>query len=179
MFRALANTASDAACALHPFDLTCQLAAFTVDVGSDYLSTLFVAGSLSCITSPCCCFTSPPCHCNQLQVAYHQLITLQHINNGGRLGEDTIPEQLRDESYPLRREPQDMGETTELPSPEVQVLLAVMGAAALQLAHAALGCVRIMDTLVPRADSKLGESLLPALAATQASVGRCSIVEGC
>jgi hypothetical protein len=99
----------------------------------------------------------------------------QNILRECRLG----TEQLRDESYPLRREPQDMGETTELPSPEVQVLLAVMGAAALQLAHAALGCVRIMDTLVPRADSKLGESLLPALAATQASVGRCSIVEGC
>jgi hypothetical protein len=100
------------------------------------------------------CFTWPPCHTNHLQVAYCQLATLQHISNGGRLGEGAIPERFQPESYPLGRDAQEKKKAAGLPSPEVQVLLPVMGAAALQLAHAALACVRIMDSKILAPDGK-------------------------
>jgi hypothetical protein len=87
------------------------------------------------------------------------LAVLQHINNGGRLGEGAIPEQFQDESYPLRAKAQQQ-ETSPaaMPSLEVQVLLPVMGAATLQLAHAALACVRIMDSKVVAPDGELQRS---------------------
>jgi hypothetical protein len=77
------------------------------------------------------------------------------MSRRGKLGEGAPPEQFQDESHLSSKEAQDKQKGAPLPLKEVQVLLPVMGAAALQLAHAALGCVRIMDTLVTNMNGKL------------------------
>jgi hypothetical protein len=90
-----------------------------------------------------------------MQVVAYQLAALQHVNNGGKLGEGAIPEQYQDGTYILKQQEQKPHKLLDL-NQGVQMLLPVMGASAVQLAHAALGCVRIMDgkVLAPDGESE-------------------------